>query len=156
MKLFNINQEDGISLLEAIVGLAIISIVAACFMTGLATNMKADVVQDKAAYGEAIALSQMEYVKLQPFSTNEWSYSVSTTDRSSVQQPSWWDDENPSLIDGNYPGYRAEIIAEDFDADGDNIIEIPGDDSDIRRITITVFNDNNELLISLIAYKTNK
>jgi len=149
-------QEKGISLIETVVGLAIISIVAAAFMSGLATNLKANVVQDKAAFGEAIAVSQIEYVKTKPFSTNEWSYDVSTSNRSSTQQPSWWDDENPPLLEGNYPGYYAELIAEDFDVDGDSTIEVPGDDDSIRKITISIYNNQNELLLNLTAYKANR
>lgn len=149
-------QEKGISLVETIVGLAIISIVSIVFMTGLATNFKGKTVQDKAAFGEAIAISQMEYVKTQPFSTNEWSYTVSTTNRSSTQQPSWWNDDNPPLLEGDYSRYYAVLIAEDFDADGDSLLEVPGDDDSVREITITVYNTTDEVQFSLTSYKTDR
>lgn len=149
-------QEKGISLVETIVGLAIISIVSVAFMTGLATNFKGKTVQDKGAFGEAIAISQMEYVKTQPFSTDEWSYTVSTTNRSSTQQPSWWNDDNPPLLEGDYSRYYAVLIAEDFDADGDSLIEVPGDDDSVREITITVYNATDEVQFSLTSYKTDR
>lgn len=149
-------QEKGISLVETIVGLAIISIVSVAFMTGLATNFKGKTVQDKGAFGEAIAISQMEYVKTQPFSTNEWSYTVSTTNRSSTQQPSWWNDDNPPLLEGDYSRYYAVLIAEDFDADGDSLLEVPGDDDSVREITITVYNATDEVQFSLTSYKTDR
>ena len=149
-------QEKGISLVETIVGLAIISIISVAFMTGLGTNFKGKTVQDKAAFGEAIAISQMEYVKTQPFSTNEWSYTVSNTNRSSTQQPSWWDDDNPPLLEGDYSRYYAVLIAEDFDADGDSSLEVPGDDDSVRKITITVYNTTDEVQFSLTSYKTDR
>jgi type II secretory pathway pseudopilin PulG len=151
-----LRQESGISLIETIVGLAILSVISMAFLSGLATNFTGKAVQRKAAFGEAIATSQIEYVKKQPFSTDEWSYNVSTTSRSSSQQPTWWDDDNPPLLDSNYSRYYAVITAEDFDADGDSTIEVPGDDDSVRNITANVFNNNDELVFSLTAYKTNR
>lgn len=149
-------QEKGISLIETIVGLAIMSIVAAVFMTGLATNLKGKAVQDKGAFGEAIAVSQIEYVKTQPFSTNEWSYTVSTSNCSSNQQPSWWDEDNPPLLEEDYARYYAVLTAEDFDADGDGLLEIPGDDDSVRIITTNVYNHQHEMLLTLTVYKADK
>jgi len=149
-------QEEGISLIETIVGLAIVSIISVVFMTGLATNIKGKVVQDKGAFGEAIAVSQMEYVKQRPFSTNEWLYTVSTSSRSSNQQPSWWDDDNPPLLDGDYTNYYVVLTAKDFDADGDSFLEVPGDDDRVRKINVSVYNNQNESLINLTAYKANR
>jgi type II secretory pathway pseudopilin PulG len=151
-----LRQESGISLIETIVGLAILSVISMAFLSGLATNFTGKAVQNKAAFGEAIATSQIEYVKKQPFSTDERSYNVSTTSRSSSQQPTWWDDDNPPLLDSNYSRYYAVITAEDFDADGDSTIEVPGDDDSVRNITANVFNNNDELVFSLTAYKTNR
>ena len=114
-------QEKGISLIETIVSLAIISIISVVFMTGLATNIKGQVVQDEGAVSEAIVVGQIEYIKTQPFSTNEWSYTISTSSRNSTQQPSWWDDDNPPLLEDDYTEYYTVLTAEDFDADGDNL-----------------------------------
>lgn len=150
------NKESGISLIETLVGLAIISIVAVAFMSGMATSFKGKMVQDKSAFGEAIATSQIEYVKTQPFSTNEWSYTVSSSSRSTTQPPSWWDVDNPPLLDSNYDQYYVILTAEDFDADGDSTIEVPGDDDSIRKITANVFNSLNDNVMTLIVYKTNK
>jgi type II secretory pathway pseudopilin PulG len=149
-------QEKGISLIETIVGLAIISIISVAFLSGLATSFKGAAVQAKVTAGEAIATSQIEYIKTQPFSNNEWSYTVSTSSRSYTQQPSWWDEENPPLLDSDYTGYYALVTAEDFDADGDGTIEVPGDDDSIRIITISVYNTQNDLSFPLTTYKTNR
>ena len=150
------NNEGGISLIETIVGLAIISIVAVAFLQGLTTSYTGERVQNKSAFGEAIATSQIEYVKKQPFSADEWSYDVSASNRSSTQQPSWWDASNPPLLDSDYTAYRVEIYAEDFDADGDSTIEVPGEDDSIRKITANVYNTLNDNVVTLISYKTDR
>ena len=145
-------------MLETIVGLAIVSIISMAFLSGLATNFTGKIVQGKAAFGEAIATSQIEYVKKQPFSTDEyeWSYNISHTSRSSTQQPSWWDDDNPPLLDSDYAGYYAVSTAQYFDADGDSTIEVPGEDDSVREIVVTVYNNQDESIFTLTAYKTNR
>ena len=152
---YNTN-ELGVSLIETIVGLALISIVAVAFLSGMATNYRGKMVQDEKSFGEAIASSQIEYVKKQSFSTDEYSYDVSTLSRGYIQQPSWWDSSNPPLLESEYDGYYSVVKAEDFDVDGDSTIEVPGDDDSIRQITIEVYNTQNELVINLIGYKTDK
>ena len=152
----NIGNEKGISLIETIVGLAIVSIISVAFLSGLGTSFKSQAVQGKAAVGEAIATSHMEYVKTQPYSDNEYMYSVSSSNRTSSQQPSWWDEDSPPLLDADYEGYYSEVAAQDFDVDGDTTIEVPGDDDSIRKIIIDVYNIQNELQFSLLAYKADK
>lgn len=151
-----IGNERGISLIETIVGLAIVSIISVAFLSGLGTSFKSQAVQGKGAVGEAIATSQMEYVKTQPYSDNEYVYSVSSSNRTSPQQPSWWDENNPPLLNTDYEGYYAVVSAQDFDVDGDTTIEVPGDDDSIRKIIIDVYNNQNELQLSLLAYKADK
>ena len=149
-------KESGISLIETIVGLVIISILSVTFLTGMATNYRGKLVQDKGAFGEAIASSQMEYVKQQAFSASEWSYDVSTSNRTYTQQPSWWDSGNPPLLESDYDGFYSAVSAEDFDADGDSSIEVPGDDDSVRNITIEVYDNQDNLIYSLTGYKTDR
>ena len=149
-------QEKGITLIETIVSLAIVSIVAVVFLTGMSTNYRGKMVQDKGAFGEAIASSQMEYIKKQPFSTNEYSYYVSISGRIATQQPSWWDWNDPPLLDSEYAGYRSVVNAVNFDADGDGTIEVPGDDDLIRQITVEVYNAEFEIVTELVSYKTGR
>jgi type II secretory pathway pseudopilin PulG len=156
MKIQKIKHEEGISLIETIVALGIVSIVAVAFLSGLNTSFRGKMVQGKAAVGQAIATSQMEYIKTQPFSDCEWIYTVTSSNQSIIQSPSWWDENNPPLIDSIYDKYYAESSAQDFDFDGDGSIEVPGDDDSIRKIAVNVFSEQNELQFSLIAYKTDK
>jgi type II secretory pathway pseudopilin PulG len=156
LKLCRFDKERGISLIETIVGLAIVSIISLAFLSGLGTSFKSQAVQGKNAVGEAIATSQMEYIKTQPFSDNEWIYTVSSSNRSSTQPPSWWDEYNPVLLDTDYERYYAESSAQDFDFDRDSTVEVPGDDDSIRKITVNVYNYHDEFLFTLTAYKTNR
>ena len=149
-------EEKGISLIETIVSLVIISMVSVGFLSGMATNYRGKLVQDEEAIGEAVSSSQIEYLKTQPFSDNEYSYNVSTSSRNYVQQPSWWDENNPPLLDPEYNGYYSLVSVQDFDADGDSIIEIPGDDDSVRQIIVDVYNPQDILVIHLTGYKTDR
>ena len=156
MNLYNPQKESGILLIETIVGLAIVCAISVAFLSGMATNYRGKMVQDEGAFGEAIASSQMEYVKTQPFSANEYAYEVSTSSRNYTQQPSWWDGTNPPLLEIEYDDYYSLITAQDFDADGDSTIEVPGDDDRVRQITLEVYNAQDTLVICLIGYKTDR
>ena len=153
---FGKRGERGTSLIETITGLGIFMMIGVVFISGLATNYKGQMVREKVASGEIIARSCIEYVKNQPFSDEEWTYTVSTANRSSSQQPSWWDTNNPPLLDGMYTGYSAVLTTNDFDADGDEIVEVPGDDEDIRILTAEVYNNKNDLVISVESHKVNR
>jgi len=142
-------DETGISLIETIVGLAIIATVGLALMSGLTTSISASIIHKEQATGEALARSQMEYVKEQLYSDNAWSYTINSSERYSTQQPSWWNENNPPLLSDSYPGYSVSVIAEDFDADEDGTLEIPGDDDSIRKITVSVYHPDNNLVISL-------
>ena len=149
-------EERGISIVETAVGLGIFAFVGIVFLSGLATNFKGEMVRHREAMGEVIARSLIEYVKSRAFSDNEWTYTVSTANRSSIQQPSWWDIDNPPLLDSNYTGYYSVVSAEDYDVDGDEVLEVPGDDDSIRKITVEVYNNQNNLVVSLESQKVNR
>ena len=56
-------NEAGVTLLETLVALAILGIIVAAFLNGLATNSKATIIADERATAGSLAWSQMEYVK---------------------------------------------------------------------------------------------
>jgi len=62
-----IKNERGFTLLEVLIAVALVSIVAVAFLSGLATASKAIFVADELATAESLARSQMEYVKNQPY-----------------------------------------------------------------------------------------
>ena len=56
-------SELGYSLMETLVALAIIGIVAAIFLSGMATTTKANIITDKKATAESLVYTEIEYVK---------------------------------------------------------------------------------------------
>ena len=137
------------------IALAIMGIIAVAFLSGLATTLNATRIADERSVAQSLAQGQMEYVKSQEYSTAPWSYTVTTSDRSSSSQPSWWDTDNPPLLSSDYAGYSAWVKAKDFDVDNDGAIEVPGDDEGIRKITVTVKHDDKEVF-TLEDYKVDR
>ncbi|MBE9482951.1 MAG: type II secretion system protein, partial [Chloroflexi bacterium] len=62
-------NEKGFSLVEVLVALALLGIIGAAFLGGIATASKAILIADKRTTAESLARSQMEYVKEQPYIT---------------------------------------------------------------------------------------
>ena len=60
-------KESGVGLLETLVALALLGIIAASFLGGLATASKAAFTADERATAECLARSQLEYVKGQGY-----------------------------------------------------------------------------------------
>ena len=58
-----IKNEKGISLIEVLIALAILGLVAAAFLSGLATASMSLFIADERTTAESLARSQMEYVK---------------------------------------------------------------------------------------------
>jgi len=148
-------NSKGISAVEVIIALAILGIVAVAFLGGLASVLNATCIADEHSTAQSLAQSQMEYVKSRGYSTVPWSYTVSSSDRSSSDPPSWWDADNPPFLSSDYGGYSVVVKAENFDTDDDDIIEVPGDDEGIRKITATVRHNGKEVF-TLEDYKVNQ
>ena len=91
-------NETGVTLVEALVALAVLGLIAVAFLSGLTTAAQATLIADERATAESLARSQMEYVK-------NLDYDSSYT---------------PDEIPAEYDGYSATIDAEDLpDTDGD-------------------------------------
>jgi prepilin-type N-terminal cleavage/methylation domain-containing protein len=62
-----IKNEKGISLIEVLIALAILGLVAAAFLSGLATASMSIFIADERTTAESLARSQMEHVKSQEY-----------------------------------------------------------------------------------------
>ena len=62
-----VRNEKGFSLIEVIIALALLSIIAAAFLSGMATASRGMFTTDERATAESLAKSQMEYAKNQPY-----------------------------------------------------------------------------------------
>ena len=149
-----LRKQRGFTLIEVIIAMALLGIIAIAFLGALATASSSIIIADERTTAESLARSQMEYAKNQDYSDNQWSYEVTDSSRAVLAgAPSWWDDDNPPLLSSNYAGYSVEIKAEDFDADNDGSIEVPGEDEGIRKITVTVEHLAKPEVIILEDYK---
>lgn len=136
-------NEKGFSLIEVLVALALLGIIAAAFLGGIATASKAALIADKRTNAESLARTQMEYVREQAYSIAPWDYTVTSSQRSSTDQPSWWNNDNPPLFSNNYDGYTANVIAE----------LLHDTDDGIQQITVTV-SHGGEAVITLKSYRS--
>ena len=119
--------ESGQTLVETAVALAIIGIIAVAFLSGLATTTKAAFIADEQATAEAIAQSQMEWVK-------KASYNKTATQYSPAPIPAGKD----------YINYSATIAA-----------QLITSDNRVQKITVTV-NRSGEQVFKLEGYKVNR
>jgi len=152
-----LRKQRGFTLIEVLIALALLGLIAIAFLGALAAASEAIIISDERTTAESLARSQMEYAKNQDYSDNQWSYEVTDSSRAVLAgAPSWWDDDNPPLLSSNYAGYSVEVKAEDFDADDDGGIEVPGEDEGIRKITVTVSHLAKPEVIILEDYKVNR
>jgi len=145
----------GVTLIEALVAIVLVSIIAAAFMWALAVAAQSAAIADIRTNAESLARSQLEYVKSQTYSHPYWSYNITHTDRwaESAQEPGWWDPENdvPTLLSADYVGYRAEVRAS---ALLDEREEPPIEKDGIQTVTIRVFHESrgDDVVITLHGY----
>jgi len=74
-----IKKETGFSLVEVLVGLAIIGIVVVGFLMAIATAYKANIISDERTTADSLARAQMEYVKAQGYISADsagWPYEL--------------------------------------------------------------------------------
>ena len=145
----------GMSGIEVIIALGILGLAAIVFLSGLSTALKATYLADERSVAQSLARSEMEYVKSQRYCDVAWDYTITSSARSYSSQPCWWGADDPPLLSSEYAGYSVEVGAEDYDADGDGSIEVPGDDEGIRKITVTINHDGEEVLV-LGDYKVDR
>jgi prepilin-type N-terminal cleavage/methylation domain-containing protein len=121
-------KQNGLTLIEVLISLAILGIIAAGIMLGLNSAVKGVAFTDSRETAKNIAETQMEYIKASKYST---SYSLYTPS----PLPAYWNDYvttisvtrvpgNPDLniqmVTANvtytdiYSGGQAEVILEDF------------------------------------------
>ena len=121
-------HESGVSLIEALVALAIIGTVAVIFLSGVATNSRVAFTVDERSTAESLAQSQMEWAK-------NVDYVFGATQYSPAPIPSGKD----------YIGYSATIAAEPLHDPEDGI----------QKITVTV-KRSGEQVFTLESYKVQR
>lgn len=110
-----VKNERGFTLIEVMLAIALMGIIGIAFLGGLATASRALFLADERATAESLARSQMEYIKKQDYDSN-WNYVVSTSQRSSSDEPSWWATSPPPYLSVDYIDYSASINATPIEA----------------------------------------
>ena len=121
-------RESGVSLLETVVALAILSVIAVAFLSGLTTTSRAVFIADERSTAESLARSQMEWTK-------NVDYVYDATEYSLAPMPSGRD----------YINYSATIAAE----------PLRNPDDGIQKITVTV-KHSGKGVIKLEGYKVDR
>jgi prepilin-type N-terminal cleavage/methylation domain-containing protein len=103
-------KQQGFTLIEVLVAMAILGVVAVCYLGALTTSSRAAIATDQMDTGRAIAQAQMEWVKNQSFLTSG-EYTLNT------------------VVMAQYPGYSAEITA----------ANAAQRDGFIQKVTVTVY-----------------
>jgi prepilin-type N-terminal cleavage/methylation domain-containing protein len=131
--------EKGFSLLEVALAMALLGVVAAALLSGLAYGSRYIIVADERATAESLARTQMEFIRQQPYDTD-------------------LDTGHPTyniIPASDIPaGYTIDIDAVREDRFGD------GDDNDdgIQRITVTVTHtiDEESKTYTLVSYRSRR
>ena len=121
-------RESGVTLLETVMALAILSVIAVAFLSGLATTSRAVFIADERSTAESLARSQMEWAK-------DTDYVYDATEYSPAPIPSGKD----------YINYSATIAAE----------PLRNPDDGIQKITVTVKHSGRGV-IKLEGYKVDR
>ncbi|MBA7695517.1 hypothetical protein ES703_104145 [subsurface metagenome] len=142
-----IKSEKGFSLLAVIIAIALLGIIGAAFLMGLATVSKALLITDVRGTAETLAIKQMEYIRNQDYSSDPWAYELPLPADWEGPLPSWWTDNPPSLLTGNYLRYYVEARgAENFEGR-----------EGIRKIIVNIYNhDTDDLIFTLECYKVDQ
>jgi prepilin-type N-terminal cleavage/methylation domain-containing protein len=136
----------GFTLVEVMIAIALMGTVLVTLLSALSTASKAAMVADERAAMESLARTEMEYVRSQLYSQAPWNYTVTSSDRSSTDSPSWYSSSKPPLLDSSYAGYTATVSVE-------GLID-PYIDNEIQEITVTVTCQGGVGTITLKGYRS--
>jgi prepilin-type N-terminal cleavage/methylation domain-containing protein len=139
-------REEGFSLLEVLIALAIIGVIAATFLTALSVSSKSVLISDERAMAESLGRSQMESVREQLYITaptgGEATYLEITgiPDNYSI----WSVDRDEEVVEG--------VIAVPWDSENN---QAENQDLGLQRIKLVIKNHNKSVFI-LENYKVGR
>ncbi len=136
-------SERGVSLIEVLVALAIMSFVAVAIIAGIFMSVKSNEVSRKFISADSLARAELDYVKATENNTAwyaiswdptkvPWSYTLTSTPASSPPTP--WLDTNHKSLPAGYDGYSVTCSAISLPATTDTTYN-----AEIQRITVTVY-----------------
>lgn len=154
-KIGRVKSQNGFTLVEIVIAIALISIILVGVLMGIATSFKASGTTDKISTGLALAQSQIEYIQ-----TQEYSPAVNGNASYLRIDDALRDTEAQSL-----GAYIMKSINYDLSYnEGPNITAVSingstGDptnvDTGIQKITLEVFRPGDDNPVTLVTYKVN-
>lgn len=149
------------TLIEVLVALALFSIIAIVFLSGLTVAARAVLIGDVRTTAESLARAQMEYIKSQNYTDPRWGYELTSLARAcryedgEQQCPNWWsnDPETPPRLDDRYHAYTVTTEAEPLHEDPEDP-DSPVLDG-IQKITVIVSHDG-KVVFTLEGYNRDK
>jgi len=123
------DRQRGVSLIEVLVALFILSVVGVAILGGAYVNVKSTGASRDNIRSEGLAKYELEYVK--SVATNNWSGIVNQVNPYTIpssQGPLWDPTHNGSDLPAIYNGYTVTIT----------ISTLPGYDSNIRKVNAAV------------------
>ena len=128
--------DKGLTLIEVLIALAILSIIAVTFLSGLATASEASFIADERSTAQSLAQSQIEYVKSQSYINYA---DPEPGDYGLVAAPA---------------NYSIEIMAVPIDPNTGQPLP-SGQDNGVQKITVTIRHQGQEV-VTLEGYKVNR
>jgi len=108
-------REGGFSMLEVLLSFALLSLISVTFITALITNANSVIKADGMVTAEALAKSEIEYIKAAEYTGAPWTYQLPGT------PPSW--DAAHALAE-EYSEYIVNVTASELDRQGEEIQQI--------------------------------
>lgn len=130
-----ISGEQGVTLVEILVAIVILSTVAATILAGTYTLIKGDEMARKRMSADSLARYELEYVKAMNYVNAPWNYKLPGT-------PPSWDVTHDSLPEG-YSDFSVAVSA----------TSLAGYDDDIQKISVVV-DYKDEQLLQVDTYQT--
>jgi prepilin-type N-terminal cleavage/methylation domain-containing protein len=130
------NTERGMTLIEVLIALGILTAVAVVFLIGMSVSSKGVIVSQERVAVDSLAKSQLEYIKSLPYDAISIPLVYAVDPAITVPQ-----------------GYNIAVAAVRLDPENDGT----SDDDGLQQITVTITRTRNEqLAFTLVGYKVNR
>ena len=134
LMLILLKEEQGMTLIETLIGMGIISVMAVVFLMSMSTTSKAIMISQERVTAENLAKSQMEYIRSQ-------TYDAENSPPQYLKLPT---EDIPA-------NYDVTVSAERLDPEADGT----GDDDGLQQLTVVVTKTGSELY-RLEGYRMNR
>jgi prepilin-type N-terminal cleavage/methylation domain-containing protein len=131
-----VSGQKGTTLIEVLIAIAILGMIAVPFLTALSTSSRALIIADERTTAESLIRSEIEYVRSQDYCNASWSYNVTSAGSTSSNPPDWF--VGSHALPDNCKDYSLTVDAS----------LIVGEGAGIQNITVTVWRDDEVVLIT--------